>query len=218
MQLLLILFSIKILALSTGIYYLRILSLPYKLLIIQILVSLLSEGYGYYLGAILHQNNIWVFYYYVLIECWLMGISGSFFISNKTFRKGIPLILGILTIVWLIDYFKTDLNTFSNKFFISYSILLIVIYIAALTNRTFVNNAIFKSPVFWVALSSILYYSCIIPYMGMFNFLIKNSPKLADRLFDINLTLNLVRYSFLAISFYLYGKQHRANLKNALTN
>lgn len=210
MHLLFILLPAKLLALFVGLRYFRRLPTPYILLLCQVFFALVSESVGYYLGTVQHQNNIWVFYYYLLIDCWLMGMSGRYFLADSIFKKSLPVILTILSGLWLADLFGTGLHTFSNKFFIGYGIFLVVVYIATLTNRVLIGNEIFRNPVFWICLSTILYYGCIIPYMGLLNYLIKNAPNTADKLYDIILLLNFIRYPLVAFAFYLFGRQQLA--------
>jgi hypothetical protein len=213
MQLLFILIPAKLLALAVGIYYLRNLSTAYILLLIQVLFATSGELLGYYLGTIKHQNNIWVFYYLLLIDCWLIGISGRYFLADGMLKKSVPILLSAISCIWLADLFKTGLNTFSNKFFICYSVLLIVIYITVLTRPAFTEKNILKYPVVWVCIATILYYGCMIPYIGLLNYLLKNAPNTADRLYDIILGLNFIRYPLVALAFYLCGRQQQMALK-----
>lgn len=215
MQLLFILIPGKVLALLIGIFYLRSLSTPYRLLLLQVIIALFFESYGYYLGMIKNQNNAWAFYYYLLIDSWLMGIAGNYFIENKILKRSVPFLLVLTSAIWVFDLWSNGFNVLPNRFLVCYSILLVIIYISVLFNKAFINTSILKSPLFWIAISTILYYSCIIPFIGLWNLILKTSPKLADQLFNINLVLNFIRYPLVALSFYLYGKQQQRMLNEA---
>ena len=193
MQLLLLFVPTKLIALILGTFFFNRLPVPYKLLFYQGFLSVACESYGYYLGTVKNQNNVWIFCYYFLIDSWLLGMAGAYFIASDFFKKAIPVLLLLTTLIWFLDIWVNGFTILPNRFFVSYSILLIIIYIGVLFNPTFTNSSIFKNPVFWVAISSILYYGCIIPYVGLWNYLMKNAPKLANSLFDTNLALNFIR-------------------------
>lgn len=210
MHLLFILIPGKIVALFAGLYFLRQLTLPYKLLLCQVLIAIISECYGYYTGYILHQNNVWIFSYYMLLDSWLLGLAGRSFVSSKILKTAIPLSLVVTTLIWMLDSYKTNFSSFSNVFFVSYSILLIIVYITALTNRTFGSRSLFLNPVFWIGVSSIVYYGCILPYITLLNYLHDTNPGAAFKLWDINLILNFIRYPLVALAFYLVGRRQLA--------
>ncbi len=212
MQLVFVAIAIKIIALLIGILYLKRFPLPFRLLVLQVLLALVVESYGFYLGYIKLQNNIWIFNYYLLFEALLLSIISLSFIDNKLIKKLTPPVLTAISGIWFYEILTESIHILANKFFIAYGILLIILNISILFNKTFSQESIFKSPVFWIAVSTIIYFSCVIPYKGMENYLISKFFKLADRLFDILQIANIIRYLFIALSFYLFGTQHKTKM------
>lgn len=209
MQFLFFLVLPKIITILLGLVYFRLFPALYKLLFCQSVLALICEGYGYYLGDVLHQNNVWIFYYYTLIECWLVGIVGYQLLKKKSLQKITLILLSICTMIWLSDFFYNGIKIMSNRFLVSYGIVMVLVYIAVLSTRAFETNSLLKNPIFWIAVSFILYYGCTIPYFGLWNYLISNSMSLANNLFNILLILNIIRYPLIALSFYLYGTQQK---------
>lgn len=54
---------------------------------------------------------------------------------------------------------------------------------------------------FWIAIGLIIFYSCGLPYMGMFNFLTKNHLQIAIYLRQVILISNIVMYSLFSYAF-----------------
>src|SRR5262245_46259174 len=105
MQIFLFSVSCQRLELILGFIYFRNLKTPYKLFLLQIFAALCCESYGHYLGFIKKQNNLFVFNYFILIEAWLLGMAGIYFLNSKTAKTAIPIILGALSLVWGYEVF-----------------------------------------------------------------------------------------------------------------
>ena len=91
---------------------------------------------------------------------------------------------------------------------VSGCILMVVLFIVVLFNSGVFNNAnILSQPAFWLCLSSILFYGCDIPYMGLHNYLSSHFPNLGIQLANINTVLDVIRYPLVAVSFLLLGRK-----------
>jgi hypothetical protein len=58
-----------------------------------------------------------------------------------------------------------------------------------------------KSPEFWIATGLIVFYTCNLPFLGMFNFLTRNYETLAYKLEDVLQLLDAVMYSTFIYAF-----------------
>lgn len=204
----------KIFALIVGLYYLTQLTRSYKLVLLLLPVAIFCETYGLYI-AVHHRDNAWLFNFYLIIEVWLMGLAALFFVRNKNVQGIFLLLLIIETLIWTVNLYVNTIYQFANYSMISGCILLTIMYIAVLLNNSiFSNKSILKQPVFWLSASSILYFACDIPYMGMHNFLSKYlQPSAAVKLQLINSILDIIRYPMIGISFILLGRQKQPELK-----
>src|SRR5687768_5074155 len=117
MQLLFIVLPGKVLALVLGIYYFKKLTFPYRLLLLQVLMALVCEVYGYYIGYIQHQNNIWLLNFYILFEAWLLTAVGTQFLKKSAYKKVFPGIMALFSFLWIGELVTNGLLVWANKFF-----------------------------------------------------------------------------------------------------
>lgn len=197
----------KIIPLIIGIYFFRFLPKPYKLVFYHLLIVCVCEITGYFLTQA-GQTNGWLFnFFWLLPELLLMGIAGKDLIQSKLMKNVATVLMFIGIVIWIVNIYKSGINQFANWTFIYISIMLIVIYLNVLFGCIFNGTNLTGSPAFWLSVSVILYFSCALPYFGLFQYLNTTSRSLAKGLFYINEFLNFVRYPMVAVSFYLLGKQ-----------
>jgi hypothetical protein len=95
--------------------------------------------------------------------------------------------------------------------------LLTVLYTAVLfASSVFHNRRIHEQPLFWLAISNILYFSCIVPYMSMYRYFLHLPRSVGIALASIVFILNFIRYPLVGISFILLGQEQRA--RTAITS
>ncbi len=115
------------------------------------------------------------------------------------------MVIGIA--VWVANIYTTGLKVPVNTFFLYYCIIVLVIYLGLLfDNGVFNSKQLTRQPLFWMALSALIFFGCMIPYKGIEKYLFAKDMGMARALFNINFVLNFIRYLFLAITFYLAGK------------
>jgi hypothetical protein len=208
MQYLLITMSGKVLAFLFGLLLLKRLPLAYKFIWIQILIAIACEAYGYYLGILHHKRNVWLFNYYWLIgELWILGSAGILLNGKKIFRNIGIMLVAISTVIWVANMISNGIQSYEPWVILTIYSSLIYIYLVLLLNNVLFNKtALLNNPHFWVCISSLLFFCCNIPYLGMYNYLHDNSPQLLKNLFSITLALNFIRYPLLIIAFYFIWK------------
>lgn len=208
-----ILFSSKILGIGVGTYYFKQLTLPYKALYFQVVIALLVEAAGAYIGLVLKEHNIWLFNIYLLFDAWLIGIPAILLIHTLKLKKIAWLILTINLFVWFANIYKSGLAVPANWSFLFCCTSVVIIYFFLLFDSGIFNkNRLHTQPLFWMALSPILYFACMIPYKGFEKYLFANDMSIARTLFNINIGLGFFRYLFLAVSFYLLGRETKNNI------
>ena len=206
----------KVFALIIGLCYFRFLGKSYKIILLLVAIASICESYGYYLTHFLLMSNAWLFNLYMIIEVWLMGAASIYLIDNRTLKK--VFFFGILlnTIVWVFFICSSSIYVFANIPMICGCSLIMIIYtIVLFRSSLFSGQTTFMQPVFWVSISTILYFGGDIPYMGLHNYLVSNNPSLGIRLANINTVLDVIRYPLVAISFILLGRNSRAETKAA---
>jgi hypothetical protein len=200
---------IKLIPLITGIRYWWSLTLPYKLTLIQVGIAIIFELAGWTIAHYWHQHNLWLFNCFHVIELWIMGMAGYFLFQSMAIKRNVILLLLLGTGIWTFTIIATGIFVFSTLCLVSLALILDIIYLVILIKTGLSGDErIQGKPVFWLRLSVIIYYSCNIPYYGLFNYLYKHNPHLHKLLFDVIIfNLNYIRYPFIALSFYLLGRK-----------
>ena len=205
----------KIFAIIIGAVYFKRLPTPYKLVFYLIIIASIFESYGYYISQYTHKTNAWVFNFYIIVEVWLLGIAAIYLSRGVTIRKVFFSLLVVNSAIWVIDICINSIFLFANLSMVCGSIILTFLYILILYYNLFSVKGVLQQPIFWLSVSTILYFGCDTPYMGLHNYLATHSPNLATELDYINRILDIIRYPLVAISFILLGRQKKVALKAA---
>ena len=199
---------IQIIAITVGLLYWKSLILSYRLIIGQVGMALLCQIGARYLAVELQQNNAWVFNIYLLVEVYLLTFSAFFILKNEHAKKIILMSLVVITAHWLYALGNNDFFSLFNWFFVFSAFFIVVIYTVVLFNKAvFQNQKILLHPLFILCIAHIIYFACIIPLFGILNNLFINDMVAAQKLYVINHVVNFLRYSLVALAFYLYGSQ-----------
>jgi len=205
----------KLFALVVGYIYFKYLPRPYKLVLYLIAIASFCECYGYYLGKYLRQHNVWVFNLFMPIDFSLIGLTGIYMLKNKLLKRIFLFFLILNIIIWIINIAANTIYVFATISMIIGCAIMVMLYIILLLNNILFNSNVLKQPIFWLSLSSILFYGCDIPYMGMNVYLSTHMPAMALQLSKINFILDIIRYPLVAISFILLGRQKQVVIKAA---
>lgn len=205
---LIIIYATELLAILSGVYALQSLSLPYKLMLLQVVLSITHDLGAWLITHILLMNSNLVFNIYVHVELWIIGYACVLFINTKFAQR---LILGsilAITIYGLISTYIKGIFVFNNWLIVITALFFIVVFILLLFhNSVFTAKKAYAQPLFLIAVSVILYCATIIPLFGLYGYLVKNDVQVIDKLFSINRFGLILRYSLVAIAFYLYARQ-----------
>lgn len=207
----------KIVALTTGLLFFRYLSLPYRLVMLQVFLGMMAEVAGRYIVVRYHAHNIWLFNYYWLVELWVVGLAGILLLSNIALRRAFVGLLLIPTALWIYCIYTGGNDMHPSPAITAIGTALVAIFITVLFHASFHTQKLATQPVFWLCLSVIIFFSGSIPFYSLFNYIYDTDPELLKKLFNITLVLNHIRYPIVAYSFYLLGRQQMATL-NVRTN
>ena len=152
----------------------------------------------------------------MIIEVWLLGLAAIYLVRKDIVKKVFFILLIINTIVWACVVVNNSIYSFATISMVCGCCLVTLMYISVLFNNSLFNGgSIIKQPVFWLSLSTILYFGCDIPFMGLHNYLVEHMLRLATQLTNINTVLDIIRYPLVAISFILLGRRKQVVLKSA---
>src|ERR1700733_2555131 len=91
----------KIFTIIFGLYYLKVLSIPYKLTLILVTLAAFCECYGYYISIFQHMSNLWLFNIYLIAEEWLLGVAAIYLVSNIRTKTWFMVLLIVNSIFWI---------------------------------------------------------------------------------------------------------------------
>lgn len=199
---------IKVFCIILGLSKWRNFSTGYKIIVLQILVALFVEIGGLYIGEIQHHNNAWLYNIYLLVEVILLTIAAVNFTKSTKLNRIFLLSATLVSSYWIYLFVTKQHNQLFNWFIIISAFLSLSMYIIVLLdNAIFSQKNLVHQPLFLLGSSIIIYYACIIPLFGVINYLLENSYAYARKLYYINQSVNILRYSLVVIALYLYGRQ-----------
>ena len=219
MQLLLFLIIGKVISIAIGLIYYKRLSVAFKITLFQVVIAAIAEIYGYYLSTSIHSNNnLWFFNLYWLFELWIVGYAAMNIVSHTRVKTVILSLLVITSIIWAANVYNQSLQLYATWGISAICITLVVVYFIVLFNNLFATQRIISDPIFWLSISVVLFFGCLLPYYGLFNYLYEKSPETLNRFFDITIALDFIRYPIIALAFYLYGRQQIAKQNIAIAD
>ena len=198
----------EIFAIIIGVVYWRYLSRPYRMVLALAMLGLICEVTGFSINRFLHVGNAWLFNLYMPFEPALLSVASMHFINEKKYKKVVGFFILLNFFIWLSSILLHSIYVFANFAMICGCFLLVVVYIFVLfKNVLFESKVVVKDPLFWLCLSTILYFGCDIPYMGMYHYWMPF--KLRIHLSNINQVLNFFRYPLVAVSFLLTAQERK---------
>ena len=168
--------------------------------IIEYVYSFIHRGEG-----IEKQSNLFIFNYYVFIECEFYILIFYKALYRKTFKK-ILLYIGLFFVIFFIY------ETFFVKHYLNYSTLTVItanfiiitcciIYLAELLMaEEFI--VFFSMPMFWITTGIMIFSVGIFLYLAFFHYIFKNKLDPDGVIYGIIATsLSILQYSFFTIGF-----------------
>lgn len=199
----------KIFAIAIGAIYIRALSTAHRLLLLQVVLAVITELTAWYLAAAYKANNMWVFNIYVIIEFWLLLMAGRGFIASRSVKTGIVYSIILISFIWTVEVFFQGFKKWPTKTVTIGCILIMIVYFKALFDQVlFSKMPPYKLSIFWLSLSLILFYGCVLPFMALYNFFSVYYAEISRVLQDYMINIvNFLRYPMMGIAFYLHAQE-----------
>lgn len=198
----------QLLAILAGFYCINRLTLPYKLLLLQIFLAFINDIVAWAVQKYGGYNNVILYNIYTIVEVWLLGSTCRLLLTSQKARQIVKYLLLCLTIIWIVITIVNGINIFNNWTVVTNAIFYVIFYLVLLIDKSiFSHKKLYIQPLFLISMAIIIYYATIIPLFGLMNYLTSSNMQLAGKLFKINFGAAILRYSLIAIAFYLYGRQ-----------
>ncbi len=183
------------------------LNFPFHLKLISILIgiALLTEVFANYLLFFFHLNtNHPVYNIYILIQGCIYAIYYKLIITVKAVKRGANIFLMFFFIFWFATtFFVFGLNVW-NSYAVMIGDLFIICMSAAYLFKFITSDDLLNlkhCPEFWIAVGSIIYFSCELPFTGIFNYLADNFETTTIFLYNVLQVLNIIMYSIFIYAF-----------------
>lgn len=152
-----------------------------------------------YKGNVLPQYN-----FFLLVEFIFYSYFFKQSIKNLLVLKAINLFLFIFPIFWYVcSFYYFNILQWNSYVFVlggTFIIFFALIYCyEKLTSDE--TKSLFNEGGFWVAVGLILFYTCVVPYMGMYHYLTVNYEHLAVKLKILHSITNIAMYCLFAYAF-----------------
>lgn len=157
-------------------------------------------------------NNTPLFNFVIFAETILLTRAAHVYYENKLYKLATIFIFIVFVIVFVIQLMMSGLNTFLNYAGVVEGIAMILMYTPVLYFQFSDSKFSWQtSPGVWLCTGLLIYFTGIIPYLSVFNYINHRDPNSSEKLFQsiIDVLAN-IRYLMLSLSFLLIRK-------NALT-
>ncbi|MEX1188022.1 MAG: hypothetical protein WED33_02115 [Bacteroidia bacterium] len=178
------------------------LKLPYRLLILQVFISLIIDYIAYLVAQTSTSNEI-VYNVYIILETSILCLVIYFSFVTGTVKKGIWIALMIYILIAIVFTSTHDIYQLNYKLLISGFILISILNLIYLIHPG-INKSVLKNPLMIISIAHIIYFLGVTPYFIGRSLMIEKSPLMVNELFQyINKSLMYIRYGLIAIAFLL---------------
>ena len=190
--------------LGIGIYKFRQLTPFFRLILLQVLLTITVEAIGLLIITLYHsKNNTEAYNFSLLIGGILLLRTVMCWLTTDTEKMLLILSIGLHCSIGLVCTLH-DSHQYAANAFITDSILLLGWFLCVLYKSAFKASLSFKNPVLWYCFGIVISSGTSIPYYSLMNFLNTHYPALSFDLFKISLALAFINdcCTLIAFSFY----------------
>lgn len=175
-----------------------------KLFSVLLGIALITEVIANYFLSTFHLKSNWpVYNVYILLQGCIYAFYFRIVMPTKTMKKATSIFIFLFFIFWLLTTFlQFGLREWNSYVFIVCD-LFIIIMSAIYLYKIFTSEELIRlriCPEFWIAVGSVIYFSCDLPITGMMNFTSQDNDN-GLLLREVLQYLNIIMY---AIFIYAY--------------
>lgn len=181
-------------------------SIQLKIFSTLLCLTLINECLANFFLSFLHlQSRNPVYNIFMLIEFWAYAFYYRFIIRNKILQKVIIAFLILFPLFWYTTVFYLfDGLEYWNSYLILVGFSFTILWSVAYCYQLFTSAELIKfrnQSEFWIAIGLLIFYTCNLPYLGMYNFLATNYSELAQQLKKVLQPTNCLMYSFFIYAY-----------------
>jgi hypothetical protein len=194
-----------------GIYFIKEIRIPYKILVSLIFCTLITEFLAEY-SAHKFKSNLVIYHFFCPVEYMFLALFYTFFLKNQ--------LTNILIKVSIFLFFPFSIinSFFIQKFYsgkinshaiLAESVLIVCIALLYLYQllKSNDNYNIYKLGVFWVSIGCLLFFATNVFFWGYYNYLTQLKPLRMTLFFKILFWENILLYSIFGIALIAASKE-----------
>lgn len=199
-----------LLATIIGLFRFNAASLPWRILILFVVYTFLSE----IICAALARDNhptLWLINIFILLQNYFLIIAGSFFLARPR-RSVFFFALFMCTCLWFYQLYDLGIHMLFQLSMLISSIVLLLLYFNVLFHFMITNQLpVTRNPGFWFCIAIITFYGCSVPIFSAFVYLnfIKKDGRYPG-LFRLVNVLSAIEFILITISFYLLERRNKS--------
>lgn len=204
---------LEVISFMTALWTFKYHNAVFRLFFFNLLFISVLESTGLIVGH-LHPNSWFLFTIpslFTIVEIPIIYFCALKLIPSHLFQKLMSLGFAFFLLIWIQCAYKTKLLVFPTIPFLSASIFALIIFLTILI-RMIAQDNIFRQPLFYFCLAMIVFYGCIIPYLGVVNYFVTKDNSILIKLVQIIFISNYIRYSLLTVAYIMLARDQKKKL------
>lgn len=201
----------KLLVIFTGMVLYKYLARPYRLALWMVVLALFAEGTGHFISQVLLKPNLWFFNIYMLVSTGLELLLAAYFL-RPVLRRAVPWLFGAYLAFWSWTIIRYSIFNFAVGCLLLTALLCTVLFTIILVDNTMNSEkGVVKDPLFWLCISTVLYYACDIPAISTFTVMataLMHRSRYWETI-DVNDILNVISPLLCGVSFLLCKMENK---------
>ncbi len=198
-----IILSLILVSVIIGVVRYKKATAPFKLLIIYLILTLVSECISEAMAKLSHNNMI-MYHIFAPVEYVFYTLIYRKIFSGKLKQIITYLMIPVLAFALINSLFFQKTNTFPSNFLLSYQV--IFLFYALMGFRQMLLDpkqvSIYKQSFFWLNLSLMLFSTTLFLYFGLLNFSIRHGMNI-DSLTIFSSVVNIIYYILLSTTILI---------------
>lgn len=205
---------LEIISFITALWTFRYHNAVFRLFFFNLLFISVLESSGLFVAHFYPRANFLmaISSLFIIVEIPIIYFCALKLIPSHLFQKLMSIGFAVFLFLWVQCAWRTKLLVFPTIPFLYASTFALIIFLTVLMRMIGQNN-IFKQPLFYFCLGMIIFYGCIIPYLGVVNYFVTKDNNILIKLVQIFFVSNYIRYSLLTVAYIMLARDQKKKLQ-----
>jgi hypothetical protein len=194
-------FVFQFLAIIIGLLAFSALTDNYRLILIQIIISVIVDLLAIYVVRYIKPNNIFVYNIYMPIEFLTLSFSAYLTLNGNKLKHFLLYGITLYCLIALVSFILNGFSNFNTILLILGFILMSSFYLFILISPN-IDKSLIRNPFMIIVIGQIIYFLGVTPFWVLRDVLLLINSQFETKLFLlINKNLMMLRYAFCFIAF-----------------